>query len=621
MPRLKVTSSFRFAPFARGAAAAAVALIATAACGENVTGPDAVATLDVTPSSATLNAVGATQRFTAEALTSSGKMVREISFRWESVEPGVATVDGSGTATAEGNGTTRIRVTVVGSSMSASATLTVDQEVASVDVTPDSARIESLGGTVDFDAVLDDVNGNPVEDAQPTWSSRDTDVATVDSDGTAEARGNGSTHVVAEADGVRDSARLVVEDTGGDGGEANLVASSFALKPRGVLESGTVRAEGTIRNAGDAASGPFRWEIRSGGSALASGEVSDLGPGSSVSIPTQSGLGPFAAGTHALRFEVDAGEAVEESDETDNSEEARLESYPPGYDIELQFVGTLSDETKQVVRDARDQWAELVTGDLPDITPSDTIDLDRCFDGSPGAGERTETIDDVLMLVRQDSIDGEGDTAAQAGPCFIRVNSTDPEVPPHPVVGRVVLDSADIGRLRNNGIFDDVVLHEVGHVLGFGGLWDQQGGDGEGPFQLLEEAGPEDPIFVGALAVEEFLEAGGDAYDGEPVPVANEGGEGTRGSHWRESVFDNELMTGFINTFGPNPLSAVTVGSLADMFYAVDLGEADSFQISLSAAAAATGSGVELGDHVFGPPPFGLDPAGRVYRLRAEEPK
>ena len=41
------------------------------------------------------------------------------------------------------------------------------------------------------------------------------------------------------------------------------------------------------------------------------------------------------------------------------------------------------------------------------------------------------------------------------------------------------------------------------------------------------------------------------------------GEPGTVDAHWRELVFDNELMTGFIN-FGTNPLSGVTVSSLAD---------------------------------------------------------
>ena len=40
------------------------------------------------------------------------------------------------------------------------------------------------------------------------------------------------------------------------------------------------------------------------------------------------------------------------------------------------------------------------------------------------------------------------------------------------------------------------------------------------------------------------------------------GGAGTINSHWRDEVFDPEIMTGFIDA-GVNPLSAITVSALA----------------------------------------------------------
>jgi hypothetical protein len=63
-----------------------------------------------------------------------------------------------------------------------------------------------------------------------------------------------------------------------------------------------------------------------------------------------------------------------------------------------------------------------------------------------------------------------------------------------------------------------------------------------------------------------------------PVPVANTGGPGTREGHWRESVFGNELMTGFLDG-GINPLSRVTVGALEDMGYQVNYDAADDFRL------------------------------------------
>jgi hypothetical protein len=76
------------------------------------------------------------------------------------------------------------------------------------------------------------------------------------------------------------------------------------------------------------------------------------------------------------------------------------------------------------------------------------------------------------------------------------------------------------------------------------------------------------------------------------VPVENTGGPGTRGSHWRESVFGNELMTGFIDA-GSNPLSAVTAASLRDEGYLVDDAQSDPFSF-LAAVRAVSGTSLRL---------------------------
>ena len=37
-----------------------------------------------------------------------------------------------------------------------------------------------------------------------------------------------------------------------------------------------------------------------------------------------------------------------------------------------------------------------------------------------------------------------------------------------PVEGSRIFDSADVGNLEAEGTFDDVILHEMGHVVGVG---------------------------------------------------------------------------------------------------------------------------------------------------------
>jgi hypothetical protein len=65
------------------------------------------------------------------------------------------------------------------------------------------------------------------------------------------------------------------------------------------------------------------------------------------------------------------------------------------------------------------------------------------------------------------------------------------------------------------------------------------------------------------------------------VPLETGGGSGTAGGHWKESVFNTELMTGYLN-YGNNPLSKVSIASLADLGYKVDLTKADAYTLPAS---------------------------------------
>jgi len=108
----------------------------------------------------------------------------------------------------------------------------------------------------------------------------------------------------------------------------------------------------------------------------------------------------------------------------------------------------------------------------------------------------------------------------------------------------------------------------MGHVLGIGTIWTNKG--------LLTGASGNNPRFTGANAKKEYgtLKGTGPAA----VPVENTGGPGTANSHWRETVFRNELMTGFV-AGPPNPMSRLTVASLKDLGYVVDLTKAEPYAL------------------------------------------
>ena len=179
------------------------------------------------------------------------------------------------------------------------------------------------------------------------------------------------------------------------------------------------------------------------------------------------------------------------------------------------------------------------------------------------------TVDDLLIGAFVREIDGPGNVLGSAGPFELRPAS-DP-TPFLPVTGFMQFDSADIGTLlddRGGQGFTDVVIHEIGHIVGIGTIWDALG----------LRSGNFDPRFNGA-ATREFYNALLDA-DVASVPLEDTGGSGTRGSHWRETTFDNELMTGFYDRDRTNTFSRLSAASLADVGYPeVDLDAAGFYEL------------------------------------------
>lgn len=133
----------------------------------------------------------------------------------------------------------------------------------------------------------------------------------------------------------------------------------------------------------------------------------------------------------------------------------------------------------------------------------------------------------------------------------------------------MVLDSSDIHRMYIDGILADVVMHEIAHILGFGTLWADLG--------LIQGLGTNNPEFIGTNAMHEYaiLRRSNQLV---PVPIENQGGPGVRDCHWRESVFGSELMTSYVGDQG-HPISRLTIASLKDIGYQVDLNSADSYNL------------------------------------------
>ncbi|WP_419950199.1 leucine-rich repeat domain-containing protein [Candidatus Palauibacter sp.] len=176
-------------------------MIATLSCGEDATappppppGPVGPTSLSVSPADLRFEALGDTARFAAEVRDQNGEVVGGVALTWDSRDPSVATVDATGLATAVGNGTAS--VTARAGEASGSATVTVEQVVSSLDLSPPSITL-ALDDTLRLVVEAADANGHSVTDPNIAWRSSDASIANVDATGLIRGTGVGTTMVTA----------------------------------------------------------------------------------------------------------------------------------------------------------------------------------------------------------------------------------------------------------------------------------------------------------------------------------------------------------------------------------------------------------------------------------------
>lgn len=272
------------------------------------------------------------------------------------------------------------------------------------------------------------------------------------------------------------------------------------------------------------------------------------------------------------------------------------------YDIDLRFFGPpMPAAATSAFTAAAARIRGSVIGDLQDVSAGAGTDLTGC--GLPGV-VISGIIDDVVIYASVLPIDGPGRVLARAGPCFIRLTGR------QTIIGTMQFDSDDTQTLIDQGRLRDVIQHEMLHVVGVGTLWDEYG--------VLAAAGTPDVRYTGALGVSGCIAIGGAAVCPGSVPVEATGGAGTADSHWRESVFGTELMTGFVGQ--SNPLSSMTIQSLGDVGYVTNPGGADSYTVPSPSASALLHQLSEpqpLWEEMK-KPVFTMRPDGRIERVRRQ---
>ena len=259
----------------------------------------------------------------------------------------------------------------------------------------------------------------------------------------------------------------------------------------------------------------------------------------------------------------------------------------PEFNIDLVYTGgTPARRVQSAFETAAARWERVIAQDIPNhrLSESGRSLLERLYPGITAP----EVVDDLVVYVEVVEIDGLSGTLGQASRLVWRLPSS------LPIAAGIELDRDDL-RIMTNNKLDALILHELGHTLGFGlRSWDD--------LNLLHDHSLDqnyDPIvpapdtyFSGPNAIAAFNAAGGSSYTGAKVPVENTwGGSGSQDSHWRESVLQSELMTPRVGTATSHPLSAITIQSLADVGYVVDVTQADAYTLPSSSTSLTRGAG------------------------------
>ncbi|GEM47518.1 hypothetical protein DC3_31530 [Deinococcus cellulosilyticus NBRC 106333 = KACC 11606] len=410
------------------------------------------------------------------------------------------------------------------SACSSSTVTTTPQGVSAVRISPNA--VQMLAGE---SKVLDaQVTASGSVDQSVTWSSTNPSVVVVDASGKVTALKAGSATITATS--KQNSAKA-----------GN---SSITVQEPGVVNSVSVT--------------PSNLDLQVGGTQSLSAKVTGTGSFDSTLNWTSSDASVAAVDSTGMVTGLKEGTATIMATSKANStlkatasvKVSKASSDPFNITIVFPANTLLTPSQKQAFTEAASRWSQVIAQGLPD------------FNGT--ANGKPLSVDDVQINADAVAIDGVGNILGMAGPEFVRNENS------LPITGIMKFDSADVANMEARGTLKSVILHEMGHVLGIGTLWDSfitHNGNVDCQNASIIE-------FTGAKALLQFHNLG----KAGNIPVETTGGKGTKCGHWSESHFDSELMTGFSES-GPMPLSRMTVGALEDLGYQVNYNAADPYTV------------------------------------------
>ena len=552
--------------------------------------------ISVTPTNDTLVALTDTLRLVLAVTDARSQTIASPSVTWASADEAIVTVDATGLVTSVANGSTT--VTATAGAVSATATLTVIQVPASVVVTPTASTFASLGDTARIAASVLDAKSVVIADATVTWGSSSATVASVDVTGLVTALANGTTSVSATLGALADTAAITVAQV------PTTISVSAGDSQSAVVSTATVVAPAV--RVDDARANPVPGVVvtfavaTGGGSVTSATATTDAAGLASVGSWT---LGGTAGANTLTATAADPGI-------TGNPVTFTATGVATQFDIVIRYVAsTTPTPTQEAAFDnAVAFWRTVIVGDLVAIPMN--VAAGNC--GGVSAPAVNETVDDLLIYVAFENIDGPGGVLGSAGPCFIRTAGS------LPIMGGMRFDEDDLPTLEADGDLEITIRHEMAHVLGLGTVWTDLG------FLELPSDPAEggtagnDTFFDGPEAITAFNEVGGTDYAFNKVPVENDNATYTTGSldgHWREGVFSTELMTPSLSSGVPNPVSKVTVQSFKDMAYVVNSAGAEMYVLPAPALALRRQGTIRLLNDVWRGPVYAVSNDGTVVRV------
>lgn len=231
------------------------------------------------------------------------------------------------------------------------------------------------------------------------------------------------------------------------------------------------------------------------------------------------------------------------------------------FSIDVNFSAGMNNSYKPAFTAAAAFWESNITGYRLDSPSLQGVSISAAVEAKDGVGG---------------VLGSAGPTSLSPFPSVVLNGDTAPSDVLFSTAGSMSFDSADVDNLITAGTWEQVIRHEMGHVLGFGTLWSLSSGTTTYNDVYTDGSGQ----YTGA--------AGLAAYQAEfnssatYVPVELGGGAGTANGHWDEvdngagltGITDangndmrNELMTGWLNS--PTFLSNTTLGQFSDLGYQV----------------------------------------------------